>query len=119
MTEPVEIPKSVLIRDLIIFQIKVWLDGFKDVLLVPVSLGAGILDILFGRRADGYRLYAVLRYGERFDLWLNLFGAVQQADREKDGLFGASRAGDDTLLGQLERLAGTETEEEPTAERKP
>lgn len=117
MSEPVEIPKAVLIRDLIIFQIKVWLDGFKDVVLVPVSLGAGVLDILFGRRRDGYRLYSVLRLGERFDLWLNLYGAVQHVDQEKEGLFGASRAGDPTLLGQLERLAGTEREPPRTRPR--
>ncbi len=43
--------------------------------------------------------------GERADLWLNLYGASRRADT--DGLLGGSRAGSDSLLGDLEmRLRG-------------
>jgi len=100
-----ELPKSVLIRDLLIFQLKLWMDGLKDLVLAPISIGAGVLDILLGPKADGYRLYSVLRLGERYDLWLNLFGAAKVAEQSGEGLFGGSDPGDGTMLGKLEELS--------------
>ena len=99
-----EIPKQVLMRDLIILQLKLWLDGVKDIVLSPLSIGAAALAILTGPPPDGHRLYKVLRWGERFDLWLNLYGATAEAESSGEGLYGGSRAGDETLIGRLERL---------------
>ena len=45
---------------------------------------------------------------ERFDLWLNLYAASESGSTTEEGLFGASRAGDDTFLGKLEELTGGE-----------
>ena len=42
--------------------------------------------------------------GERFDRWLNLFGAAERATASTDGLFGRSRAGSDSLVGRLEAI---------------
>lgn len=106
------LPKHVLIRDLIILQLKLWMDGVKDIVLSPLSIGAAILDVLAGPTPDGHRLYKVLGWGERFDLWLNLYGATGRAESSGEGLFGGSRAGDDTLLGRLEKVAKGHEEEE-------
>lgn len=106
------LPKHVLIRDLIILQLKLWMDGVKDIVLSPLSIGAAILDVLAGPTSDGHRLYKVLGWGERFDLWLNLYGATGRAESSGEGLFGGSRAGDDTLLGRLEKVAKGHEEEE-------
>lgn len=94
--------RGALFRDLVVFLVKLWMDGAKDVVLTPVSLFAAAVDFVFRTRL----FYRVLRMGERFDLWLNLFGASRTAGVERDGLFGASRAGDATLLGRLEQMAG-------------
>jgi hypothetical protein len=111
--DPTELPKHVLIRDLVILQLKLWLDGIKDIVLSPLSIGAGVLDVLTGPSSDGHRLYKVMRWGERFDLWLNLYDASGRAERSGEGLFGASRAGEETLLGRLEKaVKGYEEEEE-------
>ena len=96
--------RGALIRDLLIFHLKLWLDGFKDIVLLPLTLVAGGIDFIFRTRL----FYRVLDIGERFDLWLNLFGAARHAGQVRDGLFGVSRAGDPTLLGQLEKLHGGE-----------
>ena len=109
---PERLPKHVLIRDLVILQLKLWLDGVKDIVLSPLSIGAAVLDLLFGPPDTGHRLYKVLGLGERFDLWLNLYGATGRAETSGEGLFGGSRAGDDTLLGHLEKLAKGHEEEE-------
>ncbi|HSH46391.1 MAG TPA: hypothetical protein VK966_11160 [Longimicrobiales bacterium] len=94
----------VVLRDLAIFQVKLVLDGAKDIFLGPMALGAAALDILFPGDAPGQRLYTVMRVGERFDRWLSLFAAAEKADAYDDGLFGASRAGSSSLLGRLEEM---------------
>ncbi|MGH7481175.1 MAG: hypothetical protein ACRELV_03400 [Longimicrobiales bacterium] len=104
----VDIPREVLLRDMLIFQLKLWLDGVKDIALAPMALFATIADWLFGRPADGYLLYRVMRTGERFDLWLNLYGPARRAEGSREGLFGASSASDETLLGRLESASGGE-----------
>lgn len=103
-TDPKPIPSSVLIRDLLILQLKLALDGFKDVMLSPLAIGATVLDVLAGPPPEGYRLYKVLYWGEKFDLWLNLYGATSGAESSGEGLYGGSRAGDNTLIGRLEKL---------------
>jgi len=106
--------KAVLIRDLLIFQLKLALDGVKDLVLSPISIGAAALDIVSPGPRPGHRFYGVMTLGERFDRWLNLFGASEHADASDDGLFGRSRAGSNALVGWLEAqvLGRTETESE-------
>jgi hypothetical protein len=94
--------RGVIIRDLLIFQIKLFLDGLKDVVMSPLAIGAAALDLLAPTSKRGARFYAVMRVGERMDRWLNLFGATERAGEHEEGLFGASRAGSDSLLGKIE-----------------
>lgn len=107
--------KAVLVRDLVIFQIKLALDGVKDLVLAPVSIVAAAADIVFPGEKRGHRFYRVMVMGEKFDRWLNLFGAAEHAETSKDGLFGASRAGSATMLGKLEEmvLGREEPEQQP------
>ena len=102
--EPKPLPARVLIRDLMILHFKLALDGLKDFVLSPLAVGAAVLDILAGPQPDGHRLYKVLYWGEKFDLWLNLYGAAGGAESSGEGLYGGSRAGDNTLIGRLEKL---------------
>jgi hypothetical protein len=95
--------KTVLIRDFVIFQLKLVMDGFKDVIFFQLSIVAVVFDLLF-TGGKNRLFYRVMRAGERVELWLNLHGAVSRLDRTEDGLFGASRAGANTMLGQLEQM---------------
>ena len=97
------VSRWVLIRDLFIFQFKLSLDSVKGLLLAPVALAAAMFGILFGGRTRGRLFYRVLASTERFDLWLNLFCEARKAGSSSDGLLGASEAGSDNLLGQLEQ----------------
>ena len=97
--------KKVLFRDLIILQLKLFLDGAKDLVLMPLSIGAFLFDILpFSRGHTGRNFYAVLRAGERFDLWLNLYDASKRSEARSDGLFGESLAGANNLIGKVEQV---------------
>ena len=99
--------RSVTLRDYVIFQIKLWLDGMKGLTVIVLSTGALVLDFIAGRGRRPRLFYSVVRASERFDRWINLYAAVErmEAGESDDGLFGASTAGEDTLLGQIEQLA--------------
>ena len=95
--------RGVLIRDFLIFMAKLWVDGFKDLLLIQLSIVAVVVDLFFsGRRRR--LLYKVMHLGERFDLWLNLHGAMARGEGTGDGLFGGSKAGSKTMVGKLEQV---------------
>lgn len=93
-----------LLRDLLIFQVKLIVDAVKDVLLIKISIIAAVFDVLFGRRGRPLLFYRVLRTSERFDLWMNLYAPAEDVERVEDGLFGASEAGDRSFVGKLEEL---------------
>ena len=107
---------GVLVRDFAIFYIKLLLDGLKGVALIQLGIVAFCLDMIFMLFAGSRRsrfFYTVLNWGERADLWLNLYGASKHAGQNPDGLFGESRAGDDTLLGEIEELVRKEKTARP------
>ncbi len=68
-----------LLRDVAAFQVKLAIDGLRDLLLSPLSLMAGLIGgLLLGDRKMFYRL---VHLGRRSERWINLFGA---ADRMPD-----------------------------------
>lgn len=91
-----------------IFMLKLWLDGLKDIVLSAAAVGAVMLDLTFRRDADRYLFYRVVRAGERFDLWLSLYAASETGAESDEGFFAASKSGEDTLLGKLEKMTGGE-----------
>lgn len=70
-----------LIRDLVVFQFKLFVDGIRDLLLVPVSLVIGVISLLKGGERPGTEFYDLLKFGRHTDHAINLFGA---ADRVHD-----------------------------------
>ena len=100
---PPEISRGTVFRDLVIFQFKLALDSLKDVVLSPLSFIAALIVVLVGPDGRAVRLfYGLLRIGERYDLWLNLYSAASRS--EVDGLFGGSEAGSSTFLGEVEQI---------------
>jgi len=75
--------RSKIIRDVLVFQVKLWLEGFKDFVLMPVSAGAALIDVVF--RSEGRRgaLYSVMKLGDRFERWVHLYGALEGTASEE------------------------------------
>ncbi len=78
---PVDDPEKtpdrwMLIRDVAVFQLKLLFDGFRDLLLVPVSLIAGIVSLVRGGDKPGPEFYDLLKFGRGSEQWINLFGAA-------------------------------------------
>jgi hypothetical protein len=66
--------RGAIVCEALIFQIKLTLDGLKDIVLAPLSIAAAVLDLLRGDEGP-HHLNQVLRLGHRFDHWLDLYGA--------------------------------------------
>ena len=67
-----------LIRDIAVFQVKLIVDGLRDLVLVPVSLVAGLISLFKGGAEHGSKFYDLLRVGRRSEHWINLFGAAER-----------------------------------------
>ncbi|HRP34477.1 MAG TPA: hypothetical protein PLI48_01220 [Gammaproteobacteria bacterium] len=88
-----------VLRDVIVFQVKLLVDGLRDLLLSPVSIIAALIDLLVPGDDGGKRFYGVVHFGRRTERWINLFGMADKHDPE------APPAGIDVLLADLEGLA--------------
>ena len=54
-----------LLRDLIVFQVKLFADGLRDVLLSPLSFVAAIADVITGKQGPESNFYSLLRAGKK------------------------------------------------------
>lgn len=63
-----------LIWDVLMFQVKLAMDGFRDILLAPVSIIAAIVGLIVGGSRPNQFYRRVLRFGRRTEDWINLFG---------------------------------------------
>lgn len=69
-----------LLRDVIVFQVKCAFEAFLDLTLIPVSLVAAGLDLLLGNWRRPRWFHAVLRFGERCERRIDLWGVGANAD---------------------------------------
>jgi hypothetical protein len=66
--------RRALVKDYFVFQGKLLVDAFKDLLLGPVSLGAALVDLVTVPNRRRGRFRALMRAGRDFEQRLNLFG---------------------------------------------
>ena len=93
-----------LLRDVAVLQVKLLVDGFRDLILVPASLVAGFLSLISsGGGKPGPQFYRLLALGKQSESWINLFGAVGNSPEamQQDRSFGDMDI--DGLVGQVEK----------------
>lgn len=77
-----------LLGDVLRFQVKLLVDAARDLVLVPITLGAAVLDLLLSGNQRPRFFYAVLQLGERserlIDLWSVLYERVGPAPKQVD-----------------------------------
>ncbi|HEV3409421.1 MAG TPA: hypothetical protein VG095_03950 [Chthoniobacterales bacterium] len=66
------------LRDVIVFQLKMVVDNLRDLALMPVSLGAAVLDLLFGGKREGALFYKVLRWGAQSERMIDVYSAIDE-----------------------------------------
>ncbi len=100
MKQPEPPSRWQLIRDLLAFQFKLALDGLRDILLSPISIGAAIFGLFTSRDDPGKHFYRLLEIGHESDRWINLFNT-----QDDDG-----NPSSDTLVRHAESLVKSEVE---------
>jgi hypothetical protein len=74
-----------LIRDLAVLQVKLIVDGFRDLVLLPTSIVAAILSIAHNKNGvPGPQFYRLLVMGKQSEHWIDLFGALRNAPADVD-----------------------------------
>jgi hypothetical protein len=96
-------PRWTMLRDLGVLQVKLIVDGLRDLILVPASLIAGIISLASGKDGrPGPQFYELLVFGKQTEQWINLFGAVKNAPEEVEQPQGFGDSDIDAIVGKLE-----------------
>ena len=92
-----------LLRDLGVLQVKLLVDGLRDLILVPASLVAGIISIVQSEDGKpGPQFYRLLAWGKESEIWINLFGAASNSPEEIEPPSGFGAKDIDDIVGRLE-----------------
>ena len=87
-----------LLRDVAVFQVKLAVEAFVEITLIPVSLVAAALDLVVGNWRRPRYFHAVLRFGERCERRIDLWGAGVAGANDRDSEVDAIMRGVETLL---------------------
>ncbi|HEY3661725.1 MAG TPA: hypothetical protein VGL24_01065 [Chthoniobacterales bacterium] len=68
-------------RDVLVFELKMLLDNVRDFALMPVSLIAALIDLLFKGERQGAFFYQVLRWGAHSEEVINVYSALPPHER--------------------------------------
>lgn len=92
-----------LIRDVAVLQVKLLVDGFRDLILVPASLIAGIASIVTGTsERAGPQFYQLIGLGKQSEHWINLFQSYENAPAEIKQEYSFGVADMDELVNRFE-----------------
>lgn len=82
------------LRQLLIFQVKLYVDALRDILMSPLSVVVFIIDVVQGNKGENSLFESLLRFGRKTEHAINLFN---QHDATDEGFKGI-----DTVIAQVE-----------------
>lgn len=101
------------LRDVAVFQIKLFLDNVRDFTLVPISIVAAIIDLIYKGEREGALFYRVLRWGAHSEEVINVYSAIEH---HPPGDFKVNPAYTvDAVVARLENVLVRECEKDGTA----
>src|SRR5213596_608060 len=71
------------LRDVVVFQLKMFLDNVRDFAFMPVSLVAALIALIFKGKGHGSILYQVLRWGAHSEEVINVYTAIEANERPR------------------------------------
>jgi len=86
-----------LIRDVVVLQFKLLIGAARDLAVVPVTLGAALLDLILSKRQAPRFFHHVLRLGEQSERWIDTWSAGRQDEEPQRGNV-------DALLASVEEV---------------
>lgn len=101
------------VRDVMVFQLKLFLDNVRDLVLMPVSLVAALIDLVFRGEREGALFYKVLRWGQHSEAVIDVYSAIEH---HEPGDFKVSPGYTvDGVIARLEGVLKREVEKGGTA----
>ena len=89
------------LRDVLVFQLKLLVDNLRDFALMPISLAAALVDLVYKGDREGALFYKVLRWGAHSEKIIDVYSAIDHHD------IGASGKNPNyTIDGVIARLEG-------------
>jgi hypothetical protein len=98
-------------RDVLVFQLKMLLDNIRDFALMPVSLVAALIDLIFKGKRHGSLFYEVLRWGAHSEEVINVYSAIEAHERPQVN----PNYTVDAVIARLESVLVRECEKDGTA----
>lgn len=93
-----------LLRDVAVLQVKLLVDGLRDLVLVPASLIAGLISLLSASDGrPGPYFYRLLAVGKQSERWINLFGALRHSSEGRRAHRRLAGGDIDEIVGHLEK----------------
>lgn len=101
------------LRDVAVFQLKLLLDNLRDFALVPISLIAALIDLIYKGEREGALFYKVLRWGAHSEEVIDVYSAIEH---QPPGAFKVNPAYTvDAVIARLEGVVVRECEKGGTA----
>ncbi len=119
------------LRDVAVFQFKLFLDNLRDFALVPITLIAAVIDLFFKGEREGALFYKVLEWGWHSERVIDLYSVIEPdpdaplghdftvdsalarleavvvREYEKGGTAASVKAAVDRAIDQIQREGGT------------
>lgn len=100
------------LRDVAVFEFKMFLDNVRDFALMPASLIAAGLDLVLKSEKEGSRFYRVLNWGKQSEEIINVYGAI---DEDAEGHTPGHDYTVDAVVARIESVIVREYEKGGTA----
>jgi hypothetical protein len=100
-------------RDVAVFQLKMFLDNVRDLVLMPVSLAAALIDLILKGDREGARFYRVLRWGWHSEKVIDVYSAIEHHPPDSFDIGRDYTV--DGVIARLESVVAREVEKGGTA----
>ncbi len=92
-----------LVRDVAVLQVKLLVDGLRDLVLLPAALIVGVVSLVKSENGKpGPQFYRLLVFGKRSERWINLFGAIENSPEKFDYADSFGNADIDDIISRVE-----------------
>jgi hypothetical protein len=98
------------LRDVLVFQLKMLLDNVRDFALMPISLVAAAIDLIFKGERQGSLFYQVLKWGAHSEEVIDVYSAIEHERAEVNPSYTI-----DAVITRLEGVLVRECEKGGTA----
>ena len=95
-----------LLRDVLGFQLKLFLDGLRDILLSPISITAALVGAFTDPKNPGKHFYRLLDVGYESDRWINLFNKHTEDNVDRPSPDNFVRHAESIVLSEYKKNIG-------------